>query len=238
VLYLTHDKLARWQEQRAGEITPQALRAEMSALRTWYAWCVREELLDVSPMAKLDMPTVVPGLPRPMASDRIITALAAADVVTTAMLALAALAGLRCCEIAALTWDGVDRSSMVLRVWGKGRKTRVVPMVPELLAFLEALPGERRGPVIPRKDKKPGHNRAHTISHRMNDWLHNVGFDETMHQLRHAFGTAMLDAGANLREVQEALGHANLSTTAIYTKVRPERLRSAVTGAARLLIGG
>jgi len=237
VLYLRRDQLRAWREQRAGEIAPGSLAAEMSALRAFYAWCVDTELLEDSPIARIKRPKLTRRLPRPMASDRIRTALAAADPPMMAMIGLGALAGLRCMEVAALTWPEVDRTHMMLRLDGKGGKSRVVPLEPDLLEILDALTGPRNGPVIVRLDGRPGQNRPHTISHRINTWLHEQGFDEVFHQLRHSFGTAMLDGGANLREVQEALGHASIATTAIYTHVRPERLRRGVRGAVGLILG-
>ena len=237
ILYLTHDDLTRWQVERSERIESGSLRAEMSALRGFFGWAHREGLVEEDPTARLDMPRVRRYLPRPMAEDRIRTALAAADPTMKAIIALGALGGLRCCEIAGLEWQDVDQAQMMLRLVGKGGRERVVPMAPGLLAVLEAMPPPHRGALIRRRDGKAGTNRPHTISHWANGWLHSIGLDETMHQLRHAFATALLEATEDLRVTQEAMGHATPATTAIYTRVRPARLRAGVDAAASALLG-
>ncbi len=236
ILYLTHERLTAWQVERSKAVDSSTLRGEMSAAIGFYRWATREQYLDTDPTVRLTMPRYRRGLPRPMADDRIRTALAAADPAMAAILCLAGMAGLRACEIAGLRWEDVDRTQMQLRViHGKGGRERAIPLSPGLLDRLGAIPPPHRGPVIKRRDGQAGPNLPHTVSHISNLWLHEAGFAESLHQLRHRFGTQLLEAsGGDLRTVQEAMGHASPATTAIYTKVNPARMRSAVDAVARL----
>lgn len=233
VLYLDHETLARWQEDRSRAIKPQSLRGEMTVLRSFYGWCVREELLDVDPTARLDMPKVGRRLPRPISDAKYLLALEHADPSMRAVLGLAGWAGFRACEIAALSWAEVDLVDGVLRVIGKGDKEGAVPLVDELAEVLVALP-HRRGPVVRRRDGRDEHNLPHTISHHANNYLHALDIPETLHQLRHRFGTNVLKATGNLRVAQEALRHESPVSTAIYTLVDVADVRDAVQRAARL----
>lgn len=236
ILYLTETDLRRWQQQRASEIQPEPLRTELSHARQFYRWCVRDGYLDVDPTARLDMPRVHRHLPRPIHDGVLAEAMAQADPAMLAILALAAFAGLRACEIADLDWSEVgsrDRSARLIVREGKGGNGRAVPMSSPLIAALDALPN-RRGPVIPRADGRAGHNQAHTISHRANDYLHGIGIPDTLHSLRHRFGTVTYQSCRDIRAVQELLGHASPTTTAIYAAASGEVARSAVDAAGTL----
>lgn len=237
ILYLASDDLDQWADHRAEEVDTNTLRGEISVIRGFYGWAVREGLLDTDPTLRLEAPRLRRTLPRPMPVDRLRQALAGADARMAAMLALAAFAGLRCIEIARLAWGDIDHANAMILARGKGDKERMVPLSPELSAVLSALPGPRRGPVIPRLDGKLGHNASHVISHQTSGWLHDAGFPETLHQLRHTFGTQLLEETEDLRLVQEAMGHATPASTAIYTRVRPERLRGAVQAASAKMAG-
>lgn len=242
VLYLGPDDLDRWADDRAGAVDSNTLRGEISTVRGFYRWALAERLLEEDPTVRLEAPRLRRTLPRPIDTSRLQYAISTATQdgarAMLAMLCLAAYAGLRCCEIAALTWDDVDRGSMTLLLRGKGGRERVVPLAPEVLAALDALGTPRRGPVIVRRDGRRGHNRAHVISHWTSRWLHGIGVEQTLHQLRHAFATACLESTHDLRVVQELLGHASPATTAVYTLVRPERLAAAVRDAAAMLAAG
>lgn len=233
ILYLDHAALCRWQEDRAATLQPQSLRGEMTVLRAFYGWCLREEFLDADPTIRLDMPRVGRRLPRPISDAKYSLALEHADPTMRAVLGLAGWAGLRAHEIAELSWSEVDLTDQVLRLVGKGDKEAVVPLADELVEVLVALP-QRRGPVVRRRDGRETHNLPHTISHHANNYLHALGIPETLHQLRHRFGTNVLKATGNLRVAQEALRHESPVSTAIYTLVDVADVRDAVQRAARL----
>lgn len=151
-----------------------------------------------------------------------------------AMLELFYSTGMRLSELAGLSLDSVDLLSDQARVRGKGRKERIVPIgsravlalrrylnLREPLAGLSG--GDRRALFLSRRGKRLAPRSVQLAMHRMFD---AVGGDELrVHSLRHTFATHMLDAGADLRAVQELLGHASLSTTQIYTHTSVERLK-------------
>jgi integrase/recombinase XerC len=142
--------------------------------------------------------------------------------------------GMRLSELAGLTLEALDLLSDQARVRGKGRKERIVPVgtraVLALRRYLNArevvvqVPGaDRRAVFVTRRGKRLAPRSIQQAMHRMFD---AVGGDELrVHSLRHTFATHMLDAGADLRAVQELLGHASLTTTQIYTHTSVERLK-------------
>jgi integrase len=127
----------------------------------------------------------------------------------------------------------VDRQPLLRVTEGKGGHMRVVPLSSALAATLKGLP-HRRGPVIPRADGRPGPNRAHRISQTANDFLHQMGIVETLHQCRHRFATSAYQACQDIRAVQDLLGHASPTTTAIYAASASAVARSAVEAAGQL----
>lgn len=147
--------------------------------------------------------------------------------------------GLRISELCGLRVEDVDRASGVVRVRGKGRKERMVPVGSHALRamerYWERLGGEPGGgqPVFWRGTGDARPMSARTLQHRLKGYLRAAGLDPglTPHKLRHSFATHLLDAGADLRSVQEMLGHAQLTTTQVYTHVTTERMRRAYDAA-------
>jgi integrase/recombinase XerC len=221
VLYLTEMQLRDWQANRATESQPEPLRTDMSNLRQFYRWAVGERLLDIDPMARLPIPRVARGLPRPISDDDLLVAIDLAPVDIKAILALAAFAGLRACEIAGLDWSEVglrDQSPHLRIVEGKGGHGRIIPISSALTAVLEEVPN-KRGPVIKRADGKAGQALPHRISGRANTYLHELGIPETLHQCRHRFASVTYQACRDIRAVQDLLGHASPTTTSRYAAV-------------------
>lgn len=235
ILYLSETDLKRWQSQRAREIQPEPVRCEMSHQRQFYRWCVREGYLTVDPTARLDLPRVSRRLPRPIADDRLADAMLGAPDDVRVALALAAFAGFRACEIAGLDWSEIStgKNPQVRIVEGKGGHTRLVPISLALLTELHSLP-HRRGPVIQRRDGRAGRNTAHRISTMVNDYLHESGYAETLHQCRHRFATSTYQACLDLLAVSRLMGHANPSVTAQYAASSSEVAVRAVEAAGAL----
>jgi site-specific recombinase XerD len=140
------------------------------------------------------------------------------------------LAGLRVSELVKLQVEHVDLLQGTIFVSeGKGKKDRYVPVTHSLTDTLRAAIGERTsGPVFASKQGRRLGVRG--VQLRLNALGQKAGLPRTLkpHTLRHTFATRLLERGANIREVQELLGHANLQTTEVYTHVTSERLRRAV----------
>jgi len=236
VLYLTEADLTRWQQQRSTEIQPEPRRTELSNVRQFYRWSVRESFRPDDPTFRLDMPRVARRLPRPIRDSVLAQAMDTADAATLAILALASFAGLRACEIARLDWSEVgmdERSPHVRVVDGKGGHGRIVPLSTALRAALLPLP-YRRGPVIRRLDGRPGPCMPHRISSRANNYLHQLGIADTLHTCRHRFASSAYQACLDIRAVQDLLGHASPTTTAIYAAAASGVARTAVESAGDL----
>lgn len=202
------------------EQTKPASRAAMrAALKSFYGWAHDEGLMPSNPAAALPSTKVPNTVPRPMPDDVIRQAFDIAPERVRAMLLLGALAGLRRAEIAGVHADDVTPDG--LRVKGKGGKTRLVPLVPELRAVLDGFDGY----LFPSR-RNPGQPMApRTVGMLMREYLPD-GF--TTHQLRHRFATRVYQQTHDIRAVQELLGHSSIMTTQRYTHVGADVLRDAV----------
>jgi integrase/recombinase XerC len=143
--------------------------------------------------------------------------------------------GLRISELCGMNAEDVDWGERTVRVRGKGKKERLVPIgEPALMAirnywsFLERAPAGN-APVFVGETEKAGPLSARILQQRLKNHLAAAGLDPgiTPHKLRHSYATHLLDAGADLRSVQELLGHAHLATTQVYTHLTTERLKRA-----------
>ena len=143
--------------------------------------------------------------------------------------------GLRISELCGLRADDIDWAQQIIRVRGKGKKERHVPVgKPALMAmqdYWNALkqPPSGQSPIFFSETKKRAPLGGCSIARRLKQFLIIAGLDPnlTPHKLRHSYATHLLDAGADLRSVQELLGHAHLITTQVYTHVTTERLKKA-----------
>lgn len=188
----------------------------------FFRWLQEEGLRPDDPARRLVAPMLPERLPRPIPEDRLARALGSAPPRIRPMLVLAGWAGLRACEIALLRRDRVyeTREPPVILVAAgatKGRRERYVPMSDFVLA--ELLPVLPAAGWVFRRARGHGPISPDYASHLCNQFLHESGLTETLHQLRHRFATAALDASSDVRKVQELLGHRHLSSTAIYTRV-------------------
>ena len=141
--------------------------------------------------------------------------------------------GLRVSELCGLKHGQLDRGQGIARIMGKGRKERMCPLGPVamhcLKTFIERfdLSPDYHRPVICQKNGQPMEPRMVQLRLKMHLAAAELPLDMTPHKLRHSFATHLLNNGAELRAVQELLGHANLSTTQIYTHVSVARLKEA-----------
>lgn len=213
-----------------------------AAIRNFTAWALREGILPSDPTALLSSPRADQRLPSPLdESDARMLLNAARDEATAggasqirnwAILELTYACGLRVSEVCALDVSSLNREALTVRVVGKGNKERVVPYGPPAAAALDhwlvrgrpQLAGERSGQALFLGDKggRIDPRIVRSMVHKMA--AHAGVHDVAPHGLRHSTATHLLQGGADLRAVQEMLGHSSLSTTQRYTHVDTARL--------------
>ena len=218
-----------------------SIRRNISALRTWFRVLISEGIVSADPSERIETPRRGLTLPEVLSVEEV-TRLLAAPVLDEklafrdrAMLELAYGAGLRVSEWIGLAVKDAMLEESLLRVHGKGNKERLVPIGRSAIGAVAVYLRELR-PVLER-GKAQGtlflNGRGSPLS-RMGAWkilrkyVDLAGIEKTVspHTLRHSFATHLLEGGADLRAVQEMLGHADISTTQIYTHVDREYLRS------------
>ncbi len=227
--------------QRKGLAKRSAARA-LSAVRSFLRWLQVHHGVTVAAIRSARVPKLDKRLPTYLDRARTDDLFAAAEgraeggdflaVRDLAMLELFYSTGMRLSELAGLGWADLDLLSDQVRVRGKGRKERIVPVGKRAVAALrrwqavrqaEAPRGDPRAVFVNRRGGRLTPRSVQLAMHRLFD---TVGGDELrVHSLRHTFATHLLDAGADLRAVQELLGHASLSTTQVYTHTSVERLK-------------
>jgi integrase/recombinase XerC len=193
----------------------------VSHAQQFYAWAAAEGLITGDPAAGLPRPRLGRMLPRPISEADLLEVLDAAPRRIRPWLVLAAWAGLRAKEIALLKVECVlvaARPPVILVATDatKGRTERIVPASAFVVAELAAACLPARGYAFRRMDGQPGANSPWVISKLANDHLHDCGYPETLHQLRHRFGTMVYRVRRDLRSTQELMGHSSPSTTAGY----------------------
>ena len=212
----------------------------LSALRRFFGWCARESHVATDPTHLVSAPALGRPLPRSMSEAEVRTLLAAPDVDTAiglrdrAMLEVLYGCGLRVSELVALRTDQVNRRQGLARLHGKGNKERLVPLGEHALTWLERYEGASRPELAAgRKCEALFLSRRGAAMTRQSFWYRiktharTAGVCATLspHTLRHAFATHLVNHSADLRVVQLLLGHADVSTTQIYTHVASERLK-------------
>lgn len=205
--------------------------------RGFYRWLARTGYRPDNPAEYVPVPRKPEYEPRPISEDDLAAAIAAAEGRTRIWLVLIACAGMRPCEICALRRNCIrDRDLQpgirILPGATKGsRRGRFVPLPGGgfVLAELAAADLPASGWCWPRLDGKPGHVGAHVVSHEVCGLLHSLGIADTAYAGRHRFATRVLRAsGGNIRLVKDALGHADISTTSVYTEVENSEVAAAV----------
>ena len=206
----------------------------VSTLKRFYQYCVREKRLHADPTLRLEPPKRVPRFPKTLSEADVEALLAAPDTGTAlglrdrAMLETLYATGLRVSELVALKTFQVSLESGVVRVMGKGAKERLVPLGEEAVDWISSYLKTRRGgsDALFVTSRGRGMTRQafwHLI--RRYGARAMPGKKLSPHVLRHAFATHLINHGADLRVVQMLLGHADISTTQIYTHVARERLK-------------
>jgi len=234
-----------------------AIHLRFSALRTFYKFLVRHGVVEATPIRNLSLPKIGKRLPKfltprqmvdllnaPMKtvqkaaegeggdSDAARVMIARRDV---AILETIYSCGLRISELCGLRTDDIDWGERLVRVRGKGKKERLIPVGETALKAIRQywqVLGEPPGvgmPVFLAKASQPHAVSPRDLQLRLKKYLAVAGLDPglTPHKLRHSYATHLLDAGADLRSVQELLGHEHLVTTQVYTHLTTDRLKRA-----------
>jgi integrase/recombinase XerD len=229
---------------RQGGLSARSVARVMHALKGLYRFAVREGRLEADPMENLRAPRAFRALPHFLTGAQVEALLAAPDTRTTlglrdrALLETLYATGLRAAEVTGLRVSDLDLEVGLLTAFGKGRKERLVPLGRTAQAWIRRYLQKARprltGKGAPRdadilflsqKGGRLGHMGLWTLVRR-----HAVkaGVERvlTPHVLRHSFASHLLERGADLRSLQAMLGHADISTTQIYTHITRERLRT------------
>ncbi len=232
---LTDDHLRRFAaHQHRHQLAPRSIQRQLSALRTFFRFLIREGYVARSPAVQVRAPKGMKRLPQAVDVDRISRLLDApisdesADRALIArdraILELFYSSGLRLSELVGLNLTDVDLSDQTVRVLGKGNRQRIVPLGRKAADAFRAWLGERQAWVadsepaafVSRSGRRLG---ARAVQLRVGAWARRQGLDVHMHPhlFRHSFASHLLESSHDLRGVQEMLGHANISTTQIYT---------------------
>ena len=221
-------------------ISARSMTRAMSAIRGYFRFLLEEEIINHDPTALLDRPKLQKSLPGVLSRQEIERLLSAPDLENVeglrdrAMLELLYAAGLRVSELVGLSLNDIDLEAGVVRAFGKGSKERLVPIGEEAVRWarqylLTVRPAWAKGRTtnalfLSRRGK--GLTRQ-AVWHRIKHYCLAAGIKGKIspHTFRHSFATHLLEGGADLRAVQAMLGHADISTTQIYTHVDRKRLR-------------
>jgi integrase/recombinase XerC len=233
-------------------IATTSISRKLSAVRSFYRYLSREKIIDNNPVDGMSSPRLEKRLPEFLTIEEVNSLLASPDAKSPAgmrdraIIELIYAAGLRVSEIAGLDIEDVDLASRTIRVLGKGNKERIAvigePARAALLSYLEN-----------GRQKLKGNNRCSRLfinyqgQPLTSRWMQMLvskyaaacGLQKKVHPhtLRHTFATHLLDGGADLRVVQELLGHSNLSTTQIYTHITKAQAKKIYLSSHPMAIG-
>ncbi|MEK7344677.1 MAG: site-specific tyrosine recombinase XerD [Pseudomonadota bacterium] len=253
-LFLTHRlALASTQEhhlqsyfaERHGQTRATSANRRLTVFKRFFRWALRERLVQVDPTLRMLAAKQALRVPKTLGEAQVDALLSAPDVSTDlglrdrAMLELMYASGLRVSELVQLKTLHVSLNEGVLRIMGKGSKERLVPFGEEAREWLQRYLGRVRPALLGRRQTedlfvttsgpKPGTGMSRVMFWNLvKRYALDAGITAPLspHTLRHAFATHLLNHGADLRAVQMLLGHADISTTTIYTHVARERLKT------------
>lgn len=216
---------------------------KLATLRSFYKYCIRRSYLTEHPLASIKTPKQEKRLPRFLTVEEINQLLATPDDNTLlgardrAMLEAVYSTGIRVSELVDLNIGDIDFTNQAIRIKGKGKKQRVSPIgLTALMAIRKYLEMRNADPRSASFDadalfvNKHGQRLStRSVRRKLDKYLTECGLDPSIspHTLRHSFATHMLENGADLRSIQELLGHQSLSTTQIYTHLTAKRLKTA-----------
>ncbi|MBM3135153.1 MAG: site-specific tyrosine recombinase XerD [Chloroflexi bacterium] len=225
------------------EYAPATVARKVAAIKSFFHFLQAEGAIPSDPTDTLDSPKVAKSLPRPISIQEAAALLAEPDKAKTpealrdkAMLELLYATGMRVSELVSLNLDDVSLAAGYVRCFGKGGKERAIPVHHKAIAAVEVYLQQARPQFLsdPAQPALFVNQRGERLT-RQGFWLilkdyaqkAGIGTEVTPHTLRHSFATHMLNSGADLRSLQELLGHANITTTQIYTHLTRDHIRQA-----------
>ena len=220
-----------------------SIARKLAALRTFFQFLVREGMLEMNPAKLVSTPRLEKKLPKHLSIEEAIKFVETPNLETDlgkrdrAMLELMYATGVRVAELTKLNLGHIDFKNRLIRVTGKRRKERIVPFGEPALeslkvyleireGFLDAAPVSEREPEALFLNYQGTRITTRSVGRMVEKYIRICSgrYDISPHALRHSFATHLLDSGADLRDIQELLGHARLSTTQVYTHVSMEKL--------------
>lgn len=235
--------------------SPATMARKIATLRSFYKWANKRAITATNPMTLIRTPRQSKRLPKAITIEQVELLLSAPDdrellgARDRAILETLYSTGIRISELVGLNMSDLDQAGEAIRVRGKGKKERLAPLGSHALNairqylryFLQdprfvgqsatVTPSGRERPLF--INKHGGRLSSRSVRRKLDKYLKQVGLDPHIspHTLRHSFATHLLDNGADLRSVQELLGHQSLSTTQVYTHLSSQRMRAAYNAA-------
>jgi integrase/recombinase XerC len=244
LLAATHASIRGYMGTLAVDHAPSSRGRRLASIKSFYKYLVRQKLLPGSPAKLVKSPKLPKSLPKVLPVDELFAILEMPSQKTVlglrdrAILEMLYGGGLRISELCGLDLLDVDRSGRIVRVMGKGSKERLVPVNAQAIRSLEAYLA-RRGELlaVPRPEQdaeavflnyRGGRLTPRSIARHLDTYVVQCALQRKVspHALRHSFATHLLGGGADIRSIQELLGHASLSTTQRYTHVSWEQLQA------------
>ena len=220
---------------------PTTIARKVAAARSFFGFMVAEGIIKTDPIENMSSPTVGKSLPKPISIGQVRSLLEQPAKLSTAeakrdkaMLELLYASGMRITELVSLNLGDVDTEGGYVRCFGKGHKERIIPIYEQAAMAVKNYIEETRPQLARNKSKEalflnPRGDRLtrQGFWQKLKEYAKSANLDTQIspHTLRHSFATHMLSGGADLRSVQELLGHANISTTQVYTHLTTEHIR-------------
>jgi len=222
--------------------SPATMARKIATLRSFYKWLERNNAVDSNPMTLIRTPRQKKRLPKAIDVEQVEKLLSAPNDKTVlgardrAILETLYSTGIRVSELVGINFGDIDETGQAIVIRGKGRKERIVPLGSHAMTAISHYLGVLEANSVPNESADPLFINKHTtrlstrsVRRKVSKYLNQVGLDPAIspHTLRHRFATHLLDNGADLRSVQELLGHQSLSTTQIYTHLTTKRMRES-----------
>ena len=222
------------QRLRGRGYAPSTIARKLAALRSFYTFLCSEGKIKESPLAGIGSPRLGKTLPKVISPENISSMIEEAkysgNIRDEAILELLYATGMRASELTSLNLGDVKLEEGYARCQGKGKKERIIPIYQRAIDILRTYIKESHPHILDRESPLFLNHRGERLTRQglwqiIKEYTHKLGLEATPHTFRHSFATHMLNGGADLRSVQELLGHSNISTTQVYTHLTRERIK-------------